>query len=169
MQNEIWRPIIGYENHYEVSNLGNIRRLGTNKNLKGSLSNKGYKCIKLSKFGVTKTHTVHKLITETFLGPCPEGHEVNHKDLIKINNDLNNLEYITPSENQKHSIAHGRKIAYGKDNGHGLAKLTEEQVRHIRKLSKEGVKSTIIAKNYNMTYVSINNILKRKTWFWLED
>jgi hypothetical protein len=94
---------------YEVSDLGQIRRRtsspGTRigKILKPSLSSKGYLYVSLK----SKSKFVHRLVLETFVGPCPEGKECNHKDGVKSNPRLINLEWATSSQNQLHAYEIG--------------------------------------------------------------
>lgn len=111
---EQWKNICGYEGVYSVSNLGNVRReLNNGRNtisgriLVPAKSNKGYLRVSLSKDGVKKDYSIHVLVATAFIGVCPENHEVNHKDGIKTNNKLSNLEYLTGLENKKHAFSLG--------------------------------------------------------------
>jgi hypothetical protein len=106
---EIWLPIPGYyEDLYEASNLGNIRRIGKLKPLKQNLdSRRNYLQVGLSKNGKPKTLGVHKLIAMTFIGPCPDGEEVRHNNGIKTDNSAGNLSYGTRSQNEYDKVRHG--------------------------------------------------------------
>ena len=99
---EIYKPIIGYDN-YEVSNLGHIRNIKTGRILRGATSNTGYYFVSLSQNGKTKSHSVHRLVLETF-DPRPNMHalDANHIDWDKTNNKLENLEWVTRQENLLH-------------------------------------------------------------------
>lgn len=138
---EEWRAVVGAEGRYEVSNLGRVRsllnRYGNPRPLMLSawLCN-GYPTVAIRKHGWPRSRpiAVHVLIAESFLGPCPEGHEVNHKDFNRANSVLLNIEYVTYSENNLHAFRHGRKPVRGERVG--AAKLTAEQVKEIRN-SKE--------------------------------
>lgn len=110
---EIWKPVVGYEWLYEVSNLGNIRSLSYNKrfnkedktikNLKPWKTHDWYYIIGLSKNQKQKTYRLHRLIAQVFL-PNPENKpQINHKDGIRDNNKIENLEWCTQSENAQHS------------------------------------------------------------------
>lgn len=101
---EEWKnvPIKGFTS-YEVSSMGAVRHNG--KILKQSLS-RGYSAVVLCNNGVRKYFRVHRLVALCFL-TCGEGEWVNHKDGNKSNNAVDNLEWCTPSENQKHSWASG--------------------------------------------------------------
>ncbi len=105
--NEEWRPVKGYEGLYEVSDLGRVRSLnwcgsGTMKVLVLGSHSAGYKQIYLHKDGNKKPHSVHRLVAESFL-PNPKNlPQVNHKDLNKTNNCVENLEWCTASQNAIH-------------------------------------------------------------------
>lgn len=99
---EIWKQIKDYPDYY-ISNLGNVKSLKLNKvrNLKLSKNNDGYLQVGLSNKGYLKTFHIHKLVAIYFLNHKPCGLElvVNHKDLNKQNNCIENLEIITNREN----------------------------------------------------------------------
>lgn len=106
---EEWQPVIGYEGCYEVSNLGRIRSLKSRSGrprqrlLKSHSFNRDYARVLLFRNGSGQTHAVHRLVAKAFLGPVPEGKEVNHKDGMKANNRTQNLEYVTAAENISHA------------------------------------------------------------------
>ena len=106
---EKWRVIPSYEN-YAVSNLGRIMRLVNAGNtyagkiLKVAVNKKyGYRMADLYMNGKRSLCKVGKLVALAFLGPCPSGKEVNHKNGIKTEDKPENLEYITHSENIQHA------------------------------------------------------------------
>jgi hypothetical protein len=125
---EIWLPVVGYESYFEISNCGNIRSLEriicfetksksgkpitkTNiiksKNLKISIGNHGYYQVNLCVNGTQKTVNVHRLVAKAFI-PNPENKpEVNHKDGVKTNCTVFNLEWNTCSENNQHAYDTG--------------------------------------------------------------
>lgn len=114
---EEWRPVIGYENLYEVSNLGNVRSLFCNsqgilrfrfkpKTLKQSIRDKkrmGYLSVNLGIHYKIKTFLVHTLVLTAFISPKPEGMEASHKDDNVTNNKLENLFWETHADNMKHA------------------------------------------------------------------
>lgn len=101
---EIWVYIKNYDVLYQVSNFGYVKR--RNKTLKPSNRN-GYKSVVLCKNGKTKTFQVHRLVAQAFI-PNPHNlPQVNHKDGNKLNNCVENLEWITASNNRKHAIGLG--------------------------------------------------------------
>lgn len=79
------------------------------RTLKPQRHPRGYVTVSLSRDGRYVTRTVHSLIAETFLGPRPDGCEVNHRSGIKTDNELRNLEWMTPLENTHHAISIGAR------------------------------------------------------------
>ena len=122
--NEIWKPINGYEEHYEVSNLGRVRsidrmimkmgklrpRKGVIKNLTPHYKN-GYYSVLLKVQGVEKRLFIHRLVAIHFI-PNPENKkEVNHKEGIKSKNTVEDLEWATPKENSNHAYDIGLNLS----------------------------------------------------------
>lgn len=101
---EQWKPITGYEGHYEVSNKGNVKSLKYKKHriLKPS-EWQGYKKIKLVMEGIEKTFKIHRLVAKAFVKNPEDKPMVNHKDGNKGNNIYTNLEWTTNAENIKHA------------------------------------------------------------------
>jgi hypothetical protein len=101
--NEIFKDIPGYEGIYQVSNFGNVKSLKAKKEklLKPGIGSNGYKLVVLRKELKSKSITIHSLVAITFLNhkPCGYNLVVNHKDLNRTNNNVNNLEIITMREN----------------------------------------------------------------------
>jgi hypothetical protein len=107
---EEWKPVVGYESLYEVSNMGRVKALdyrcrGVVRIVEPRLHPRGYLQINLRNpdpgTGPKQTtHLVHCLVAEAFLGPRPEGQEICHSlDPTKTNNNLDNLRYDTPTAN----------------------------------------------------------------------
>lgn len=143
---EIWKSILDYEEYYEVSNLGNIRNIKTNRILKQSVSF-GYKRIKLTKNGKGKEFSVHRVVLQSFTENSDNKPIVNHKDGDKFNNYLNNLEWCTAKENVNHAVNTGLMPS---GINHPKAKLTKEDVLNIIELRKSGVRPRDIMKMYNI-------------------
>ena len=107
---EEWRDIPGYESFYQVSNLGNVRSIRFNKvrNMK-SWDSHGYRAVELCINNNRYTVRVHQLVALAFI-PNPENKpEVNHKDRNRSNNNVENLEWVTQSENVAHAYRNGVK------------------------------------------------------------
>lgn len=137
--------------------------MGRVKILSPAKSNYGYVQFKL---GGRKGRCVfiHRIIWETFMGKIPLGLEINHKDGIKSNNKLSNLEICTSSENQKHAYQTNLKLpVIGED--HGQSKLLEIEVVKIKKmLIERRVFRREIAKLFGVSLSTINAINCGRLW-----
>lgn len=109
--NEIWEPVIGFDRNYAVSNLGRLVYLEdaqrgwvrAGMEIKQHMHPLGYHYIATTVGHARKKPWVHVIVAAAFLGPRPDGYEVNHIDRNKSNNALSNLEYITHKQNLRHS------------------------------------------------------------------
>lgn len=111
---EIWKPIVGYEEIYEVSNYGRVKALERhiftlNKNciykpliLKAILGKRGYYEVRLSVNYGSKIKKIHRLIAEYFIPNPSNKSQVNHIDGNRLNNDISNLEWVNNRENSCH-------------------------------------------------------------------
>ena len=105
---EEWRDIKGYEDLYQVSNLGRVKSLKDNKGnyrekiLSNSTTTQGYLFVHLYKNGKVKLFTVHRLVAMHFIENSNNYKEVNHKDEDKFNNRVDNLEWCTRKYNQNY-------------------------------------------------------------------
>jgi hypothetical protein len=130
----------------------------TNK-IKTQWSDKnGYKYIMVKKDnGRDTTAKVHRLVAFTFIGPCPKGKEVNHKNLIKYDNHYKNLEYVTSKGNKLHAVKNGVR--------YGGSRLSWRKVKKIRKLKKnKGYSNRKLAEMNNVSKDAIRLIISNITW-----
>jgi hypothetical protein len=163
---EIWRDVKDYEGLYRVSNLGRVKSLyfGKERILK-PFSERGYQYVELRRHGTRKGAIIHRLVATAFIQNPIGKREVNHKDFNKVNNHVENLEWVTKNENAKHAHEGNRyNPCLGEKNG--SAKLTEAQVKRIR-LIKEITPSLtlrVIADMFGVSKQLICDILLRKNW-----
>lgn len=135
------------------------------KFLRPGLHHSGYLQVVLCKNKKHYNHRVHRLVLETFVGPCPPGMECCHNNGIRIDNNLSNLRWDTPSENNKDAVKHGTHTGLICGEECGASKLTEQNVKEIRKLYKS--KSFIqrqLADKFNVARQTIGCIIKRISW-----
>ena len=161
---EEWKDIVGYENLYQVSNLGNVRSLdkvimrkhGESLTVRGRVLKpmiiKGYCYVRLNDCGNWKTEQIHRLVAQAFI-PNPDNlPEVNHKDENKSNNRADNLEWCTHNYNvnygqrtKKFSASMKGKLAgtknprYGKPGTFKDCQHSESTKRHISDMAKDRV------------------------------
>lgn len=115
VSNEVWRPVVGFESQYEVSSLGDVYSLRARRVMRTWRMRSGYPAVSLTKKLKSKINrTVHKLVAEAFMGPCPDGKEVCHNDGDPENNWLGNLRYDTKSANGLDVMRHRIIKAHGK-------------------------------------------------------
>lgn len=117
---EQWRPVVGYEGFYEVSDLGRVKSLDREihyqdgriyflkgRVLKNQLLKSGYVNVNLSVNGKQRVYTVHALVASAFIEKGEHDTQVNHKDGNKSSNRLDNLEWCCQSHNMKHAYKNG--------------------------------------------------------------
>lgn len=171
---EVWKPVVGYEGVYEVSNAGNIRRIPRNlkriypwagyRKRTGS-SSPCYPCVVLCHHGKPKVFRVHHLVMHAFIGKRPMGKESNHKNGDPDDASLKNLEYLTHSEN----ITHARRILKkpggtcpGSKNWRAI--LTESEVIKMRRLFESAIPIAMIAPRFRISRSQAWKIVHRQSW-----
>jgi len=162
---EEWRPVVGYEGYYEVSNWGRVRSVAKGKGRKtGKLLvqrahiRDEYFSVILCRETKQKSRKTHALVAEAFIGRCPFGKQIDHIDGNRQNNVVPNLRYVTQLENRRAAVRRRGEWAvnsmppppmYGKDNP--AAKLTRDQVLDIRRLVIEGMTQRAVAKEFGVS------------------
>lgn len=163
MIQETWLPIVGYDGLYEVSNTGRIASLKYQRKIRKLGKHLGgYLQVNLSKNGIVERKLVHRLVTRSFLGEAEDGQQVNHKNGVKTDNMIENLEYCTPSDNKKHSFRIGLESHVGEK--HNRAKLTNNKVMQIHDLLKIGMKHVDIAKKLGVHRTTVSQIRAGTRW-----
>ena len=158
---EKWKKIKGYEELYEVSNLGRIRSLRTGKLMSPAPDSDGYATLSLFR-DKRKTYRWHRLVLEAFVVNTDGKAHINHKNGNKLDNRLNNLEWATPSENNKHAHRIGIKNQKGERNN--ASKLTLETVREIKKRLYKKENQSVIAKEFGISQPTVSLINCKKLW-----
>lgn len=197
---EEWRVIPG--ELYEVSTSGVIRRAvdtcGTRAGriVKPIAGATGYAQVSLCapKRSPRRAY-VHRLVLEAFVGPCPDGHVVNHRDGDKQNNALANLEYVTRAQNARHAIETGLRplramhvfpkppprlqrgeehwtnrmpdrIARGDRMPH--TKLTAAKVREMREMRARGETLRVISEKVGICIAQCSRVLRGQRWSYVQ-
>lgn len=179
MESEIWRPVVGYEGYYAVSDFGNVKALARavlQKSRSGNLyervmpeklhkprldSEDRYLYVNLSKNGVAQNYAVHILVLEAFVGPRPEGMHGCHNNGNTTHNHLSNLRWDTPKANNADKIAHGT-LNYGEKNGNTA--LTNAEVAAIKVFKTEYGIGPRLGSVFGVTNGVINSILCGSRW-----
>ncbi len=162
MSFERWRFVMGYVGYYSVSSAGRVRSERTGLILTPGVAKTGYPIVSLHKNGHGLTKRVHRLVAFAFLGLPPDGHEVNHKDGNKLNAALDNLEYVTRSENMAHAWRMGlRKPSPCRGEKHHGAKLTDNDVRAIRASSESYDE---LVERYGLSRNALHAAKTGRTW-----
>lgn len=160
---EEWRPVVGHGGGYAVSSLGQVCRIKTGPGarvriLKQSfkpalIGRDGYFVVSLSASNRAHQRYVHHLVAAAFIGPRPNGMNVNHIDGDKRNNRATNLEYVTQLDNVRHALA----------SGMFRRPLSWDDVEHIRTLPQT-ISSRSIARQYGVTHTTISRIRRGLTY-----
>ena len=183
---ERWLPVVGFEQVYEVSDQGRVRRVG-----RAHISGKGrgggvrvgrilalcqiaggYYAVNLWRHGKIKRRLIHALVMEAFVGLPPKDHEVNHRDGVKSHNDLDNLEYVTRSQNMIHAYAIGLRekgrdhpLSSRRGEEHPNSKLTLSMVAEIRRMrAVPGSTLKSIANRMGVHWTTVARVANGRTW-----
>lgn len=171
----VWKAIPGYEELYEVSDLGQVRSLdrehtcksGYSRKIKGKVlkprkatQNRLY--VDLHKNKNIKRQYIHTLVALAFIGKRPNGYDVCHNNGDNQDNRLTNLRYDTKGQNQIDIYRQGGK--------HGLGKLNLNQVLEIRQLYSTGNYTlSELAEMFNVSEITTRRVVRRISFSWLND
>ena len=155
------RPVVGYEGLYEVSNTGLVRSLHKKKAKIISIYTKSkYPTVCLSSADIKATLTVHRLVAISFIPNAYNKPYVNHKDLNRLNNNVENLEWCTAQENSDHAKEAGVMTGARGEKNAG-SRLHSGQVMHIF-ISKLSVEK--LARFFGISEQHVNDIKSKKRW-----
>ena len=169
---EHWKQIPGFPN-YQASTAGRIRsinpRKGSRANVNGGIiggwvqqvsPRYSRQCVALRRDGKTFIRKVHRVVLETFRGPCPDGMECRHKNGNSLDNRLANIRWGTDAENVKDCIRHGRKKSppthYAEQ--HHNSKMSSAQVAEIRKHKFKRGDLAVLAERFGVCSATIARI-----------
>jgi hypothetical protein len=167
---EIFRPVLGYEGIYKVSNLGRVHSLPridiAGRKWCGKLLKQGKQTddrpyVTLRKDGKSRNMQIAWLVAEAWHGPRPEGLCVLHNDGDRFNNAPGNLRYGTHKENGEDMVKHGHSPKGVKQH---LSKLTEADIPLIRDLLTQGLTQQAVADRFGIHQTGISAIKRGKTW-----
>ena len=166
MEQEVFKPIVGYEDLYKVSNMGNFLSFhkGSWKKMKTTDHCTGYSIIGLVKGGKQKLFRAHRVVAAHFCEKKEGCNIVNHKNGIKRDNRAFNLAWTTPSGNSLHSFSIGlSEVKKGEKSN--LSILKESDVIKIRNFYGNNIYNTIeLSKIFNVSKSCINLIVNRVNW-----
>ena len=169
MIKEEWRIIENTKEAYEASNTGFIRRTKPYRNITyaGRILNpahdkNGYPQVTIWIDGKKRAYLVHRIIARTYMGERKDGYTVNHKDGNKLNNNIENLEYVTNAENIEHAIKNGLR-ADQRGTKNPQSKLTDDDVYKIRSLL-DTITQKEIGKMFGVKKPAIADIKHGRTW-----
>lgn len=171
----LWKDITGYEGVYMISNDGLVRSLFREWVCNGSVIKKpervlkngidayGYNTVMLSCGNKTKRVKVHRLVAQEFLDNKNNLPQINHKNGVKTDNRVENLEWVTAKDNCHHAREHG----FINDNGENskMSVLNTQDVLYIIKEYKYGNKSQAeLSRLFSVNAMTINNIINGESW-----
>lgn len=165
---EEWKDIIGYKGIYKISSLGRIKSLKRKYCrktfvMKPSKNADGYLVTALRKNGISKTVSISRLVAIHFLENPKKFKEVNHKNSIRTDNRVNNLEWCDRKYNVNHSYKYGFCSRVGSLNNR--TKLDDNDIIFIREINKAGLFSyREIGLMFNLSKSGVYNICKKRNW-----
>ena len=155
------RDVVGFEGLYAVDTDGNVWSFwfGKERILKSAKDGKGHLKVILCKDGKHKTVAVHRLVAIAFILNPENKPEINHKNGIKTDNRIENLEWVTSSENKIHAFATGLSP---KGEKHGSTKHPDSVIRKVFEMESQGYSQRKIGEQVGYTQSHISGILNQK-------
>lgn len=172
MKRELWKPVPSYEGWYEVSDRGRVRRVKATRGARagailkplhvrsGNGRGRTYLKVRLSREGKAKQVLIHRLVAEAFHGPCPASMNniVDHVNGDTSDNSASNLRWatwVTNATNRRGRASRGSTLS---------KKLTEDDVRTIRKRVDAGETRAAVGRDYGIVANQIGRICRRQSW-----
>lgn len=172
MSGEIWKDTHGYENLYQVSSFGRIKKVSKIGGYFGHINrgykhHSGYRYVNLTRDTKRKHFSIGRLVLTAFDRPPKDSEECNHKDGNKDNNHIENLEWCTAKENSQHRdnvLGRGNKGKFIGENS-TRTELTDIEAREIKGLLKQGkLTQKQIAERFNIKVHTVGNIKLGRAW-----
>ena len=161
---EVWKPVPGYEQFYEISNHGRLASFARGERRIRKLNSRTqYLSASLKSLDEKsqKTIYIHKTVAKLFLGPRPEDCVIRHLDGNRYNNQVSNLAYGTVKQNHEDLIKHGTH----RHENNGRALLSERCVKAIKFLHSSGlVDAVALSKAFEVHEATIRAIIKGRNW-----
>jgi len=145
---------------YDISKDGKVKNTNTNMHLKKQINNSGYYRVELSNKGHSKKFFVHRLVALSFIPNAENLPQVNHKDGNKLNNNVDNLEWITASNNKKHAFGVlGQKPNMFFNGKNGKTKIKKEDIPSLIERKKHKTYKSL-AKEVGVNPKYLSNLLR---------
>lgn len=159
--------IEGFEERYTVNTNGEVfslsyRNSRKKKRMCEQLNMYGYSIVQLTNKNGRRPYKVHRLVAKTFIPNPKNKPTVNHINGNKEDNRVENLEWATIAENQKHAYRTGIKNTSGENNGN--SKYTKHQIRKLKTMHKEGYSYSEISRACNISKKYVQQIIREKRW-----
>lgn len=169
MMTEQWLPVPGFEELYEVSDLGRVRSLCPRRGdgiMRGYVDRYGYRTVLLTRERTAKRYKVHRLVCHAFNGPPPEGLFCGHNNGDPSDNRATNLRWLTRSENSKDMVRHGRHVAVrnltpgvGCGTANPSAKYSDETIAAIRADRETGMSIRALAHKHGVSRAHVHHVV----------